>query len=101
MYKCEDCGRLIEEGDEAIFSECIGEYCGSPSYIEYSQCPICGGNIFEVERCPICDEYAIKDEEKFCKTCIEKIETQFKKLLEENFNNEERELISEMGVYWI
>lgn len=101
MYKCEDCGRLIEEGEEKRGSSLVGEFWGSPAYQDYIECPHCGGELYNIERCPICDEYAIKDGEKFCKTCIEEIETQFKKLLEENFNNEERELISEMGVYWI
>ena len=64
MYKCEDCGHLFEEGEQAVWTEEHGE--------KWSGCPLCRGGYEEVHQCKECDEWHTEDElySGWCEKCL-------------------------------
>lgn len=39
--KCYDCGNIFDEEDADTVSENVGEFWGSPAYMNYNACPKC------------------------------------------------------------
>lgn len=74
-FKCTDCGHIFEEGEEARWTEDLGECFGSPARQEMSGCPNCHGNYEEIHRCKICGMNWANPEEYYgedvCDDCIE------------------------------
>ena len=70
MYRCENCGHLFEEGEQAVWEERHGFDHGP--YEEWSGCPICKGDYEEVHRCKECDEWHTEDElyDGWCEKCL-------------------------------
>ena len=90
MYKCNECGNLFEEGEQVVWQEDRGECFGFPSYETMDGCPLCSGDYEEVEPCKICGSYeSIKDGEEFCKDCLAYVIRRYRKVLNENFDENE------------
>lgn len=72
MYRCENCGHLFEEGEQAVTYETHGFY--QPPYEEIHSCPVCGGDFEEVHQCKECGEWHSEDElyEGWCEKCLRK-----------------------------
>lgn len=64
MYKCENCGHLFEEGEQARWTEEHGE--------KWDGCPLCRGGYEEVHQCKECDEWHTEDElyDGWCEKCL-------------------------------
>lgn len=39
---CTNCSRIFSEDEADVRSERVGEFWGSPAYMEYNACPECG-----------------------------------------------------------
>lgn len=84
MYKCEECGNVFEKPVTWV-EEHGEEWCGSPC---------CKEDYIEVKECD-CGEY-IEVDEKFCNKCKSDLKQQFSRLLHENFDEEEIEMLNEL-----
>jgi len=50
MLECYDCGERFEEDEVEKRPENVGEFWGSPAYMNIDVCPYCGSEeVFEVE----------------------------------------------------
>jgi hypothetical protein len=70
MYKCENCGHLFEEGEQAVWEETHG--FTSPPYEKWDGCPLCKGGYEEVHQCQECEKWHTEDElyEGWCEKCL-------------------------------
>ena len=70
MYRCENCGHLFEEGEQAVWEERHG--LDTPPYEKWSGCPICKGGYEEVHQCQECEEWHTEDElyDGWCEKCL-------------------------------
>ena len=70
MYKCENCGHLFEEGEQAVWEERHG--LDTPPYEKFSGCPICKSGYEEVHQCKECGEWYTEDElyDGWCEKCL-------------------------------
>ena len=70
MYRCEACGNLFEEGEQAVWEERHG--LDSPPYEKFSGCPVCKGDYEEVHQCKECGDWHSEDElyEGWCEKCL-------------------------------
>ena len=70
MYRCENCGNLFEEGEQAVWEERHG--LDSPPYETMSGCPVCKGDYEEVHQCKDCGDWHSDDElyEGWCEKCL-------------------------------
>ena len=70
MYKCENCGHLFEEGEQAVWEERHG--LDTPPYEKWDGCPMCKGDYEEVHQCQECGEWHTEDElyEGWCEKCL-------------------------------
>lgn len=70
MYKCLDCGRILEDDDLSTRRDYVSDYAGG-TYESRTTCP-CGGDVVEVTACEGCDDYYKEDElhEGFCEHCL-------------------------------
>lgn len=73
MFKCDDCGHIFEEGEQAVWEESRGEFWGVPCYEKVSGCPICHGDYDEASECKKCGEWHFSDEltDGLCEGCKE------------------------------
>lgn len=64
MFKCESCGHLFEEGEQARWTEEHGE--------KWDGCPLCRGGYEEAHQCKKCDERHTEDElyDGWCEKCL-------------------------------
>ena len=87
MLKCNECGHLFEEGEQASWVEPHGE--------RLSGCPLCYG-VYEIARpCKLCGDYG-NTEEDYCEDCKNDIKKRFSDFVEKEFTEEERELLNEL-----
>lgn len=70
MYRCENCGHLFEEGEQAVWEERHG--LDTPPYEQWSGCPICKGGYEEVRQCKECGDWHTENElyEGWCEKCL-------------------------------
>ena len=70
MFRCESCGNLFEEGEQAVWEEHHG--LDSPPYEKLSGCPVCKGDYEEVHQCKNCGDWHSDDElyEGWCEDCL-------------------------------
>ena len=70
MYRCENCGNLFEEGEQAVWEETHG--LDSPPYEKWSGCPLCKGDYEEVHQCKKCGDWHTDDElyGGWCENCL-------------------------------
>ena len=70
MYKCENCGHLFEEGEQAVWEERHG--LDTPPYEKFSGCPICKSGYEEVHQCKECGDWHTEDElhDGWCEKCL-------------------------------
>ena len=70
MYKCESCGHLFEEGEQAVWEERHG--LDTPPYEQWSGCPLCRGGYEEVHQCKECGGWHTDDElyDGWCEKCL-------------------------------
>ena len=64
MFRCESCGNLFEEGEQAVWTEEHGE--------KWDGCPLCRGGYEEVHQCKKCGDWHTEDElyEGWCENCL-------------------------------
>lgn len=69
MYKCENCGHLFEEGEQAVWHENYGAEIGGEMF---DGCPMCKGGYEEVHQCKECEEWHTENElySGWCKKCL-------------------------------
>ena len=72
-YKCLDCGNIFDEGEEARWTENMGEYWGTPCLERMTGCPLCRGDYEETTPCEICGSQHLKEEltSGVCEECME------------------------------
>ena len=98
MYRCLGCGHLFEDGEQKTYRENVGECHGSPAYMDYSVCPVCGEEYEEARRCKLCDEYSnVETGEDFCEECRKEVKEKYYKLLKEKFDEKEIELLKDLS----
>ena len=70
MYRCESCGNLFEEGEQAVWEERHG--LDSPPYETWIGCPVCRGGYEEVHQCKECGDWHTEDElyDGWCEKCL-------------------------------
>ena len=70
MYRCENCGNLFEEGEQAVWEERHG--FDTPPYEQWSGCPLCRGDYEEVHQCKECCDWHTEDElyNGWCEKCL-------------------------------
>ncbi len=70
MFRCESCGHLFEEGEQAVWEETHG--LDSPPYETWSGCPVCKGDYEEVHQCRDCGDWHSDDElyDGLCENCL-------------------------------
>ena len=70
MYRCESCGHLFEEGEQAVWEERHG--LDTPPYEQWSGCPLCRGGYEEVHQCKECGDWHTDDElySGWCEKCL-------------------------------
>lgn len=75
MYRCLDCGRILDDDELKTERSYVSDYMGG-CYESFSCCP-CGGDIEEVERCDSCGEYFTSDElpDGICLDCLKEYAT--------------------------
>ena len=72
MYRCENCGNLFEEGEQAVWYENQGECHGVTAMERFSGCPVCKGDYEEVHQCKECGDWHTEDElyDGWCEKCL-------------------------------
>ena len=96
MYVCEDCKAMFDAPEMAADVLTHGE--NRIDDIGYTYiCPVCKSEyIDELERCPVCREYAERLKAYgCCDACELELRRRFKKLLEDNFTAKEIEILNE------
>lgn len=70
MYKCENCGHLFEEGEQAVWEERHG--LDTPPYEKWSGCPICRGGYEKAHQCQECGDWHTENElyDGWCDKCL-------------------------------
>lgn len=70
MYRCESCGHLFEDGEQAVWEETHGLDCGP--YEKWSGCPLCRGGYEEVHQCKECGDWHTENElyDGWCEKCL-------------------------------
>lgn len=96
MYRCNECGHLFEEGEQATWREDRGEFWGSPCSENMSGCPLCKGDYEEIKPCKICGSYDHDYDEDYCNACKKDVQKRFSTFIAEEFTEEERELLNEL-----
>ena len=94
MYRCENCGHLFEEGEEARWVEKHG--LDTPPYEEWSGCPLCKGAYEKISPCKICGSYNHDYDEDYCDQCKKDVKRRFETFIEKEFTKEERKLLNEL-----
>ena len=84
MYQCDECNEIFESPIEWV-EEHGEKWYGSPC---------CNGDYSEVKQCD-CGNYMPVDE-KFCDNCKKQLKEQFSRMLHENFDEEEIEMLNEL-----
>ena len=72
MYRCENCGHLFEEGEQAVWHENQGECHGITAMEQFSGCPLCHDDYNEVYQCNECCDWHYADElySGWCEKCL-------------------------------
>lgn len=96
FYKCEECGHVFEEGEQANWREDRGELWGSPCSEEMSGCPLCKGAYEIINPCKICGSYDHDFDEDYCNQCKKDVQKRFADFIKKEFTEEERELLNEL-----
>jgi hypothetical protein len=77
IYKCYECGRTFEDGEECIITEMHN--LDGPPYEVYKACPFCGQDYSEAIECAVCGEICTDEEGKggICDECFDKYANDF------------------------
>lgn len=94
MYKCNECGHVFEEGEQAEWVETHGFDYGNGEH--WSGCPVCKGAYEEAKPCKICGTYDKDNDEEYCDNCKKDVERRFSAFISEEFTEAERELLNEL-----
>ena len=79
MYRCKNCGRTFSE--KLIRDEETGVVApdGVKEIISVGYCPHCGSESYkEVNECPLCGEATKSISEDYCEDCIEELTSELK-----------------------
>lgn len=89
MYKCDDCGEVFSK-----YKKFTIDSKENSSIVHYDGCPLCGGSFTTAMKCQGCDEYiSIEDDYPFCIDCINNILSKFAIIMQENFREDEYDVI--------
>lgn len=88
IYRCDECGHLFEEGEELQYTESWGEHVKA--------CPLCRGTYSEATECLICGSYEKEPTEEYCERCVKDVSKRFKRIMESEFSEAERNLLNEL-----
>ena len=94
MYRCNECGHLFEDGEQAEWVEMHGFNYGNGE--RFSGCPICKGDYEEIKPCKICGSFNHNIDEKFCNNCKNNFRKELMSILIQNFSKEKTELFNEI-----
>ena len=74
MYRCENCGHLFEDGEQAVWEENQGECHGVIAMERFTGCPLCYDDYSEAGRCDNCEEWFANKEiyGGWCESCLRK-----------------------------
>ena len=69
MFKCDNCGHLFEEGEQAVWHENYGAEIGGETF---DGCPLCRGGYEEVHQCKECGDWHTENElyDGWCEKCL-------------------------------
>ena len=72
MFKCESCGHLFEEGEQAVWYENQGECHGVTAMERFIGCPLCHDDYEEVHQCKECGDWHTEDDlyDGWCEKCL-------------------------------
>lgn len=78
-YKCLECGNIFEEGEQARWTETLGEFFGSYRSREMIGCPLCRGAYEKTVPCAVCGSEHLEDELSggVCDECIDEYRKNF------------------------
>ena len=70
MLKCDNCGHLFEDGEQAVWEERHG--LDTPPYEKWDGCPLCRGSYEQVYQCKECGEWHTEYEvfNGWCEKCL-------------------------------
>lgn len=91
MYKCTECGHLMEAEQVTSWVEPHGETLHG--------CPKCFGAVKKAEKCIVCGSYELEEDLKYCKECREDVQKRFLKMIDKTFNEKEKELLEDCFEY--
>ena len=91
MYKCLECGYVMEAEEVASWVEPHGETLHG--------CPRCFSAVEKAEKCIVCGSYELEEGLKYCKECREDVQKRFLEMLDKTFNEKEKELIEDCFEY--
>jgi predicted amidophosphoribosyltransferase len=68
-----DCGHIFDDGEEARWTENVGEFWGAPAMERMTGCPLCRGDYEATTPCEICGSEHLDDEliSGICEECLE------------------------------
>lgn len=100
MYRCNECGNLFEEGEQAIWYE--HHPCGMGTALEeFSGCPLCKGDYEKIKPCIVCGEYVQNLEEGVCESCRKEFKVRFDEALKNNFTEKEIKILLALYGEWM
>lgn len=89
MYYCERCKKYIDEDEFVEYEE---------NGYTYKECK-CGGDLVRAETCKICGQPFVNGDsalDSYCDDCSKKTVEKFRKMMKENFNENEFEIINDI-----
>ena len=100
MYRCNECGNLFKEGEQAIWYEHHPYGMGTASE-EFSGCPLCKGGYEEIKPCIVCGEHKQDLEEGICEECRKAFKVRFDEALHNNFTEKEIKILLALYGEWM
>lgn len=95
MYICEECGLVFSEPKTYHEGCAPGCAVGESGFTHsYKACPNCEGYYEEAMECQGCGGFvSIQSDDPFCVTCTSNILSKFIKLMQDNFREDEYDVI--------
>lgn len=96
MYICKECGLIFNQPAKYEEDRTPGGAFEGGSFIEsFSGCPRCSGGYDEAMLCPRCEDTYISTNSRdpFCDDCVSNLLTQARNIFDENFREDEIEII--------
>ena len=86
MFKCNECGACFEVPKTVCDFVPIGQ--GEVYGTSYENCPFCGGDFEESQKCEMCGNYFnYSNFDDVCEDCLKELKMRFSKFLHTNFSS--------------